>query len=84
VRSATRRGCTPKLGVLVLDEPQVLADLEQQFEAIWEAATSIEPDTIGIAMDFPTVRAFSFVAIRDVGLGEYATAEVASPFNEDA
>lgn len=63
-----------ELGVLVQDEPEVLDDLERQFLAIWDAATSIGPETIGIAMDFPTVRAFSFVAIRDVRLGEYATA----------
>lgn len=63
-----------ELGLLVVDEPQVLTDLSRQFLAIWEAATSIEPDTIGIAMDFPTVRAFNFVAIREVRLGEYAMA----------
>lgn len=63
-----------ELGILVEDQPAVLADLEQQFLAIWEAATSIRPETIGVAMDFPSVRTFSFVAIRDVRLGEYATA----------
>ena len=41
---------------------------------IWESATSIEPDTVGIAVDSPTVRVFTFVAIRDVRLGEDATA----------
>lgn len=63
-----------ELGILVQDEPGVLDELEQQFLGIWGDATSIEPDTIGIAMDFPTVRSYSFVAIRDVRLGEYATA----------
>ncbi|HYB38795.1 MAG TPA: DUF87 domain-containing protein, partial [Mycobacterium sp.] len=64
-----------ELGVLVREDDAVLAELESQFEAIWSAATRVEERTIGIAMDFPTVHQFSFVAIRDVRLGEYATAE---------
>jgi DNA helicase HerA-like ATPase len=62
-----------ELGILVEDEPDVISELEQQFLAIWEHATSVEAGTIGIAMDFPTAQTFSFVAIRDVRLGEYAT-----------
>lgn len=62
-----------ELGILVEDEPDVITELEQQFLSIWEQATSVEADTIGISMDFPTVRNFNFVAIRDVQLGEYTT-----------
>lgn len=64
-----------ELGVLIRGEEAVLAELESQFESIWLSATLVDERTIGIAMDFPTVRQFSFVAIRDVRLGEYATAE---------
>jgi Helicase HerA, central domain len=64
-----------ELGVLIRGDDAVLAELESQFEAIWSSATRVDERTIGIAMDFPTVHRFSFVAIRDVRLGEYATAE---------
>ena len=64
-----------ELGVLIRGDEAVLSELESQFESIWSAATRVDERTIGIAMDFPTVRQFSFVAIRDVRLGEYATAE---------
>jgi len=63
-----------ELGVLLRDEDQSLADLEQQFSLIWDSATSIGPDTVGIVMDFPNVQSFSFVAIRDVRQGSYVTA----------
>lgn len=62
-----------ELGVLVEDEPAVLGELERQFLEIWDRASSVEASTIGIAMDFPTVNAFNFVAIREVHVGEYAT-----------
>lgn len=62
-----------ELGVLLRDEDQSLADLEQQFSLIWDSATSIDPDTVGIVMDFPNVQSFSFVAIRDVRQGSYVT-----------
>ncbi|MGO9032652.1 helicase HerA domain-containing protein [Mycobacterium sp.] len=64
-----------ELGVVIRSDDGVLSELESQFEAIWSSATRVEESTIGIAMDFPTVRQFSFVAIRDVRLGEYATAK---------
>lgn len=67
-----------ELGILVEDEPDVISELEQQFLAIWEQSTSVDAGTIGIAMDFPTARTFSFVAIRDVRLGEYATTRAGS------
>ena len=67
-----------ELGMLVEDEPSILADLEHQFLEIWDNATSVEPTTVGITMDFPTVDAFSFVAIREVHLGEYATTHTAT------
>lgn len=63
-----------ELGLLVSDEQTVLDDLSDEFETIWSAATRIDERTVGIAMDFPTVNRFNFVAIRDVRLGEYATA----------
>ncbi len=63
-----------ELGVVIRSDDAVLSELESQFEAIWSSATRVDESTIGIAMDFPTVRQFSFVAIRDVRLGEYATA----------
>jgi hypothetical protein len=62
-----------ELGVLVEGDPAVLADLEGQFLSIWESASCIEPGTVGIAMDLPTVEGFSFVAIADVPLGQYVT-----------
>jgi DNA helicase HerA-like ATPase len=62
-----------ELGILVEDEADVISELEEQFLAIWEQATSVEAGTVGISMDFPTVREFGFVAIRDVQLGEYVT-----------
>lgn len=62
-----------ELGMLVEDEPAVLVEVERQFLEIWDRATSVEASTIGIAMDFPTVNAFNFVAIREVHVGEYAT-----------
>jgi hypothetical protein len=60
-----------ELGILVEDDPTAIGELEQQFLSIWDQATSVEARTIGIAMDFPTVGSFSFVAIREVHLGEY-------------
>lgn len=62
-----------ELGILVEDDPEAIVELERQFLAIWDQATSVEARTVGIAMDFPTVGSFSFVAIREVHLGEYAT-----------
>lgn len=63
-----------ELGVLLRDEVAPLAELEQQFLAIWDAGSSIGSETVGIAMDFPTVRSFSFVAIREVRQGSYVMA----------
>lgn len=62
-----------ELGVLVQDEAEPLAELVDQFEQIWASATSVGPGTVGIVMDFPTVRGFNLVAIRDVRLGSYVT-----------
>jgi hypothetical protein len=62
-----------ELGVLIRDEPTQLSDLKGHFGAIWDAATSVGADTVGITMDFPTVLGFGFVAIRDVRIGEYVT-----------
>jgi DNA helicase HerA-like ATPase len=67
-----------ELGILVEDEMDVISELEEQFLAIWEQATSVETGTVGISMDFPTVQMFGFVAIRDVQLGEYVTTRGAS------
>jgi hypothetical protein len=66
-----------ELGVLVEDDPEAIVELERQFLAIWDQAKSVEAKTVGIAMDFPTVGSFSFVAIHEVHLGEYATTHTA-------
>lgn len=64
-----------ELGVLVEDEPEALKDLETEFLRIWDAGTSVREDTLGIAMDFPTVGEFKFVAIREVERGQYVSTE---------
>ena len=64
-----------ELGVLVEDEPEALRDLETEFLRIWDAGTSVREDTLGIAMDFPTVESFNFVAIREVEKGQYVSTE---------
>jgi hypothetical protein len=56
-------------GVLV-DEPEAVADATSHFEAIWESADEITPELLGVVMDFPTVREFRFVAVREVAVGQ--------------
>ncbi len=62
-----------ELGILLEKEPSALQDLEKEFGQIWDASTALTEDTLGIVMDTPDVRRFSFVAIRDVHQGAYAT-----------
>jgi hypothetical protein len=63
-----------ELGVLIQDDPVTLADLRREFQTIWDAASALDADTLGVAMDFPNVDEFSFVAIRPIKRGEYAMA----------
>lgn len=70
---ADRARRNQELSILTSIDERALADLETQFEAVWSAAISVDEATIGIVMDCATVRRFSFVAIRDVRLGGYAT-----------
>lgn len=62
-----------ELGILLEGETSALQDLEKEFGQIWDASTALTEDTLGIVMDTPDVRRFSFVAIRDVHQGAYAT-----------
>ena len=62
-----------ELGVLLEDEPSALADLEREFLTIWEAGSTIGPDTLGIVVGAPTASDFSFAAIRSANVGSYAT-----------
>lgn len=63
-----------ELGVVIRAEAALVQDFEARFSAIWEASQSVSPATLGIVMDFPTATGFSFVAIRDVVVGQYAVA----------
>lgn len=63
-----------ELGVVIRGEEALAKDFEGRFSAIWEASQSVSPSTLGIVMDFPTATGFSFVAIRDVVIGQYAVA----------
>lgn len=63
-----------ELGVVVKGEEKLLADLASRFSEIWESSQWVSPETFGIVMDFPTARGYSFVAIREVAVGQYATA----------
>ncbi len=60
-------------GVLLEEEPAV-AEAAAHFQAIWEAAEEIAPDLVGVVMDFPSVREFRFVCIRDVACGQLVAA----------
>jgi hypothetical protein len=60
-------------GVLVEDEATA-SDAAEHFDAIWAAAEEIDPDLVGVVMDFPSVREFRFVAIADVAAGQLVTA----------
>lgn len=63
-----------ELGVLLDNEPEAIEVLRTEFEAIWSAASVLDEDTLGVAMDFPNVDEFAFVAIRPLRRGEYAMA----------
>lgn len=56
-------------GVLLDGEPAV-PEAVQHFDEIWGAAEEIAPELLGVVMDFPTVREFRFIAIRDVAAGQ--------------
>jgi hypothetical protein len=61
-------------GSVLLDGEQGAADAADHFEAIWAAADEILPELLGVVMDFPSVREFRFVAIRDVAAGQLVCA----------
>ena len=50
-----------ELEIPVRSELEVLERLESEFLAVWEAATTVGADVIGIATDFPTVYAYSWL-----------------------
>jgi len=50
-----------ELEIPVRSELEVLKRLESEFLAVWEAATTVGADVIGIATDFPTVYAYSWL-----------------------
>lgn len=64
-----------EVGILVREEPDALADLRAEFERIWDAASMITEDTLGISMDYPKVGSYSFVGIRELRSGAYVTAD---------
>ncbi len=60
-------------GVLLDGEPAV-AEAASHFQAIWEEAQEIAPDLLGVVMDFPSVREFRFVCLREVACGQLVAA----------
>jgi len=61
-------------GGVLLDGEEAGAQAAAHFEAIWEAASAIVPELLGVVMDFPDVREFRFVAIREVAAGQLVCA----------
>jgi DNA helicase HerA-like ATPase len=61
-------------GGVLLEEAEAVASAQAHFDAIWEAASEIAPELLGVVMDFPDVREFRFVAIRDVAVGQLVCA----------
>jgi hypothetical protein len=62
-------------GGVLLDGGEAAAGAAAHFEAIWEAASEILPELLGVVMDFPSVGEFRFVAIRDVAAGQLVCAQ---------
>ncbi len=62
-----------ELGILLENEANAIGDLEVEFGKIWDSASALTEETLGVVMDAPSVDEFNFVAIRDVHQGEYAT-----------
>ena len=60
-------------GVLLEGEPAV-AEAAAHFQTIWDAADEIAPDLLGVVMDFPRVREFRFVCVREVACGQLVAA----------
>jgi hypothetical protein len=60
-------------GVLLEDE-SAAEEAAAHFDGIWAAAEEIVPALLGVVMDFPSVREFRFVAIREVSAGQLVTA----------
>ncbi|HXF97370.1 MAG TPA: DUF87 domain-containing protein [Gaiellaceae bacterium] len=60
-------------GVLVEGEP-ALADAVRHFEETWAGASEIAPGLLGVVIDYPSVREFRFVAVREVAAGQLVAA----------
>ena len=61
-------------GGVLLDGEPAATDAAAHFDDIWDASDEITPALLGVVMDFPSVREFRFVAIRDVAAGQLVTA----------
>jgi hypothetical protein len=61
-------------GGVLLEDHEAVAEAAAHFERIWEEAEEIGADLLGVATDFPTVREFRLVSIRDVAVGQLAAA----------
>jgi uncharacterized protein len=61
-------------GGVFLDEPDAVWQTSQHFEEIWQSADSIHEDLVGVVMDFPSVREFRFICVKDVAAGQFVQA----------
>jgi uncharacterized protein len=61
-------------GGVLLEGEAAATDAAAHFDAIWEDAEELEPDLVGVVMDFPTVEEFRFVAVADVAAGQLVAA----------
>ena len=59
---------------MLLDGEPAATEAAAHFDDIWDASDEITPALLGVVMDFPSVREFRFVAIRDVAAGQLVTA----------
>lgn len=61
-------------GGVLLDGGKATAEAAAHFDRIWDSADEIGADLLGVVTDFPSVREFRFVAIRDVAVGQLVAA----------
>ena len=67
---AERREWRNEEGGILTEDADTAGAAATHFDAIWDAADAIRPTLLGVVADFPTVRSFRFVAVRDVAAGE--------------
>jgi hypothetical protein len=61
-------------GGVLLTGSRAAAEAAAHFDRIWAEAEEVGAELLGVVTDFPSVREFRFVAIREVAVGELVAA----------